>query len=119
MNILNYILVALLFVAVDSPWLILGSKFSQPMILAIQGVPLKLRLWAGAIVYIALAYLVTIPQNNTDAFMLGFATYAIYDFTNYSTLEKYSLKFALMDSVWGGILMTIVWNIASSFKLLD
>lgn len=117
MNILNYILVALLFVAVDSPWLILGSKFSQPMILAIQGVPLKLRMWAGAIVYFALAYLVTIPTNNTDAFMLGFATYAIYDFTNYATLSKYSLRFALMDSIWGGILMTIVWNITRSFNL--
>ena len=117
MNILNYILVALLFVAVDSPWLILGSKFSQPMIHAIQGTPLTLRMWPSAIVYIALAYLVTIPQNNTDAFMLGLTTYAIYDFTNYATLDKYSLRFALMDSLWGGILMTIVWNITRSLNL--
>ena len=119
MNILNYILVALLFVAVDSPWLILGSKFSQPMILAIQGAPLSLRYLPSVVVYIALAYLVTIPKNNTDAFLLGFATYAIYDFTNYATLDKYNLQFAVMDSLWGGILMTSVWNIAGYFKLLN
>ena len=88
MNIVNYVLVALLFIAVDSPWLYFGSKFSQPMILAIQGAPLVLRYWPSAVVYIALAYLVTIPKNNTDAFLLGFSTYAIYDFTNYATDRK-------------------------------
>ena len=118
MNILNYILVALLFVAVDSIWLYLGSGLSQHMVQAIQGSPLKLRIWAGAVVYIALAYLVTIPKNNTEAFLLGLTTYAIYDFTNYSTLDKYQLKFALMDSLWGGLLMTVVWNLSGYFKLL-
>ena len=106
MKLFNYIFVGLLFVAVDSIWLILGSGLSQSMIKDIQGSPLKLRMWAGAVVYIALAYLVTIPKNNTEAFLLGLTTYAIYDFTNYSTLDKYQLKFALMDSLWGGILMT-------------
>jgi uncharacterized membrane protein len=118
MNILNYILVALLFVAVDSIWLYLGSGLSQHMVQAIQGSPLKLRIWAGAVVYIALAYLVTLPKNNTDAFLLGFSTYAIYDFTNYAILDKYSLKFAVMDTTWGGILMTVVWNLGNYFKLL-
>lgn len=118
MNILNYILVALLFVAVDSIWLYLGSGLSQSMIQAIQGSPLKLRMWAGAVVYIALAYLATLPKNNTDAFLLGFSTYAIYDFTNYSILDNYSLKFAVMDTTWGGILMTVVWNASNYFKLL-
>ena len=118
MNILNYILVALLFVAVDSIWLFLGSGLSQSMISAIQGAPLTLRYLPAVVVYIALAYLVTIPNNNTEAFLLGLSTYAIYDFTNYSTLNKYSLKFALMDSLWGGVLMTVVWNVAGYFKLL-
>ena len=118
MNILNYILVALLFVSVDSIWLFLGSGLSQSMISAIQGAPLTLRYLPAVVVYIALAYLVTIPKNNTEAFLLGLSTYAIYDFTNYSTLNKYSLKFALMDSTWGGILMTVVWNAAGYFNLL-
>jgi uncharacterized membrane protein len=119
MNILNYIFVALLFVAVDSIWLYLGSGLSQSMIKDIQGSPLKLRMWPGAVVYIALAYLVTIPKNNTDAFLLGFASYAIYDFTNYAILDKYSLQFAVMDTTWGGILMTVVWNLSGYFKLLN
>ena len=118
MNLLYSIFIALLFIGVDSIWLFLGSGLSQSMILDIQGSPLKLRLWAGAVVYIALAYLVTIPTNNMEAFLLGLSTYAVYDFTNYSILDKYSLQFALMDSLWGGILMTIVWNVGGYFKLL-
>ena len=42
-----------------------------------------------------------------DAFLLGFSTYAIYDFTNYALLNKYSFKIGLMDSIWGGTLFAL------------
>lgn len=118
MNILNYIYIALLFIAVDSVWLFLGSSLSHNMVKAIQGSPLVIRWLPAAVVYVALAYLVHIPKNNTQAFLLGLSTYAIYDFTNYAILDKYSLQFALMDSLWGGLLMTVVWNLSHYFKLL-
>ena len=42
-----------------------------------------------------------------DAFLLGFATYAIYDLTNYALLNKYSFKIGLIDSIWGGTLFAL------------
>ena len=112
---MNFLLVILLFIAVDSIWLISGSSLSSRMVQDIQGSPITIRFLPAVIVYVALAYLVSIPKTSKEAFLLGLSTYAIYDFTNYAILKKYSLQFALMDTIWGGILMTIVWNIVKRY----
>ena len=112
---MNFLLIILLFIAVDSIWLISGSSLSSRMVQDIQGSPITIRFLPAVIVYVALAYLVSIPKTSKEAFLLGLSTYAIYDFTNYAILKKYSLQFALMDTIWGGILMTIVWNIVKSY----
>ena len=112
---MNFFLIILLFVAVDSIWLISGSSLSSRMVQDTQGSPITIRVLPAVIVYVALAYLVSIPKTSKESFLLGLSTYAIYDFTNYSILKKYSLQFALMDTIWGGILMTIVWNIVKRY----
>jgi len=112
---MNFLLIILLFMAVDSIWLIGGSSLSSKMIQDIQGSPITIRFVPAVIVYVALAYLVSIPKTSKEAFLLGLSTYAVYDFTNYAIFKKYSLQFALMDTVWGGILMTIVWNIVKMY----
>ena len=116
-TLVNYIVTILLLVLVDLPWLVLGSKTSKAMILSIQGSELKLRWLPGLIVYIALAYLIHLPKSYLDAFLLGLCTYAVYDFTNYATLTNYSLRFAIMDSLWGGILFLIVYSLLKYFKM--
>jgi uncharacterized membrane protein len=88
------------------------------MIARIQGSPLRLRLAAAIPVYVALAFLVQLSKSRLDAFLIGWATYAVYDFTNYSTLANYDLKFAVADSLWGGVLFTIVYEVGSYFHLL-
>jgi uncharacterized membrane protein len=113
----NYIITILLIIAVDLPWLVLGSKTSKAMILSIQGSELKMRWVPGLIVYIALAYLVHLPKSSQEAFLLGLCTYAVYDFTNYAILKNYSLQFAVMDSLWGGILFLIVYQLLKYFKI--
>uniref|UniRef100_A0A6C0D6B0 DUF2177 family protein n=1 Tax=viral metagenome TaxID=1070528 RepID=A0A6C0D6B0_9ZZZZ len=117
MSILNYLLIAGLIILVDLPWLVLGSKQSKAMVESIQHSPLTVRYLPAIIVYLALSYLVTLPENNNDAFMLGFCIYAVYDFTNLSTFKNYSVKFAVADSLWGGVLFVIVYNIIVSLKL--
>ena len=117
MSILNYLLIAVLIIVVDIPWLALGSKYSKSMIQDIQNSPLTVRYLPAIIVYLALSYLVTLPENNMDAFMLGFCVYAVYDFTNLSTLKNYSVRFAIADSLWGGALFVIMYNIIESLKL--
>ena len=112
---MNFLFIILLLVAVDSIWLISGSSLSSRMVQDIQGSPITIRFLPAVIVYVALAYLVSIPKTSKEAFLLGLSTYAIYDFTNYAILKNYSLQFALMDTIWGGILMTIVWNIVKRY----
>ena len=49
---------------------------------------------------------------------MGLCTYAVYDFTNYSTLANYELQFAIADSIWGGVLFSIVREVGLRLNLL-
>lgn len=115
----NLIPLALLFVLCDLPWLYMTLPRTQSMIKTIQGgMPIQMR-WEGTPpVYLALAFLVQQAPSTLDAFFIGLSTYAVYDFTNYSTLAKYDLSFAVADSIWGGVLFTIVREIAVRLNLL-
>ena len=53
-----------------------------------------------------------------DAFFIGLSTYAVYDFTNYATLAKYDISFAIADSLWGGVLFSIVREVAILLHVL-
>ena len=117
MNFLNYLLIAVIVLIVDLPWLLAGSNASRTMIQRIQGSDLEVRYLPSIVVYLALAYLVTLPKNITEAFLLGSTVYAVYDFTNLATLKNYSLRFAILDSLWGGVLFVIVHSIIENFKL--
>ncbi len=92
----------------DMPWVFLIGETAQKLILRIQGSELKLRYVPALIVYLALAYLVTKTESPLEAFKVGVATYAVYDFTNLAMFKNYTLSFAIMDSLWGGILMAMV-----------
>ena len=105
---LKYAVIALLIFLVDIPWLYTVSGWSGTMIREIQGSALEMKLWPAAIVYLALAYLATIPTTHLQAFLMGSSVYAVYDFTNLATLKKYQLPFAIADTLWGGTLFLIV-----------
>lgn len=105
---------AVLLLLVDLPWLFVSSPYVQTMIQKIQGSALELRFWAAIPVYIALAYLIHLVEKPMDAFWMGLCTYAVYDFTNLSTLKNYSLNFAVVDTLWGGILFAIVRSILNA-----
>ena len=117
--ILALVPLALLFVVCDLPWLYMVSGWSQSMVKKIQGgYPMTLR-WEGAPpVYLALAYLLLQARSNTQAFLIGLSTYAVYDFTNYATLRNYDLKFGIADTIWGGVLFTIVRTVGMHLNLL-
>lgn len=102
----------------DIPWLLFSQKYVERMIFSIQGSPLTLNYWAGAIVYLALAFLLLQMKSPQEAFYVGAATYAVYDFTNLATLKNYDVKFAFADSLWGGILFYIGHTVLEKIGLL-
>jgi uncharacterized membrane protein len=94
-----------LLILIDLPWLLLIGETAQKLVSRIQGSDLKLRYAPALVVYLALAYLVTKTETPMEAFKVGVAVYAVYDFTNLAMFKNYTLSFAIMDSIWGGILM--------------
>jgi uncharacterized membrane protein len=78
------------------------------MVRKIQGKDIELKAGPAIVVYFALAYLALLPKTAMEAFLLGLCVYAVYDFTNLATLANYDWRFAVADSLWGGILFTIV-----------
>ena len=116
MNKYLYLLLPVLILIVDLPWLLLNGKTSRDMIERIQGSPMIIKIGPSVVVYVALAYLVTLPKDTQSAFLLGLCTYAVYDFTNLATLSKYSLEFAIVDSLWGGVLFVIIHELLKLSK---
>jgi uncharacterized membrane protein len=109
-TIYRFALAFVLLLLVDSVYLgIIGGPAIR-MFEKIQGSRVAFNYAAAAIVYAALAYLVTLPAAGTvaGAAALGAATYAVYDFTNLAIFNNYTAKFALMDTAWGGALFAIV-----------
>jgi uncharacterized membrane protein len=77
----------------------------------------QLKLWAGIIVWLLLAYslevyvykgIKTKEAALLPAFIFGVITYAIYDFTNLASISNWTLGFSIQDILWGGLLMAIV-----------
>ena len=119
MNDLQKVLgLALLSLILDLPWLYIQSPFVQDLIRDIQvDRSMNVRLWGAIPVYLAIGYLVSQIHSAPRAFLAGVATYAIYDFTQLLTFDKYPLWFAMADSLWGGILLAIVWWVGRHFGL--
>jgi uncharacterized membrane protein len=106
---------AVLLVIADLPWLMVSAPYVKDMIQRIQGSPLHLSYLPAAVVYAAMAYLLIQTKTPLEAFYVGAATYAVYDFTNLATLKNYDFSFALVDTLWGGILFALVRFVLNRF----
>ena len=85
----------------------------------IQNSPLKLRIFPTIMVYILIFLMwvvfiynqkekFTFKQNIFRSFVLGLCTYGIYDFTNMAIFKDWPLKVVLMDTIWGGVLYSLI-----------
>jgi uncharacterized membrane protein len=119
MNTVQKILIlAVLTAIMDLPWLFIQGQTVKDLVQDIQADrSMNVRLWGAVPVYLALGYLVSEIHSAPRAFLTGFATYAVYDFTQIVTFDKYPVWFAMADSTWGGILMALVWWVGLQFGL--
>ena len=100
---------------VDIFWLLTGGIYARKMTERIQGSPLQMRYGSVVIVYLFLAYMLLETTSYKQAFLYGVSTYAVYDFTNHALLENYDWKFAIADSLWGGILFVLAKHLFKAF----
>ena len=111
-TLIDAVTLGLIALVIDVPWLLYTRATSSKLIERIQGSALSLRFAPAAAVYLAIGFLVTRAKSPLEAILIGSATYAVYDFTNYATLKSYDLNFALVDIAWGGILFGLTALIA-------
>lgn len=100
---------------VDLFWLLTGGIYASRMTERIQGSPLKMRYGSAIIVYIFLAYMLLQTKSAKEAFLYGAAIYGVYDFTNHALLDQYDWKFAIADTLWGGVLFVVARHLLKAF----
>ena len=111
--LLSLLKIVVLFLLLDSVYLYFIKNMFGEMVVRIQRVAMQVRWWSAAVVYAfmtALLYWFIIKDRRPlwEATLLGLATYGIYDFTNHAILKNYDLPIAVMDTVWGATLFTLV-----------
>jgi uncharacterized membrane protein len=105
--------ITLVMLVLDTLWLSFTASESRTVFARLQGQPLQIRWIAAILVYIVMICAVWVfavepskdwTQAARRGALLGFCTYGVYDMTNYATLVKYPLDFAIRDMVWGSVL---------------
>ncbi len=117
--------IAVVMVVLDAVWLTYITPTFRAMIAAIQGVPLQVRWFPAALVYVlmivSLWWFVVRPAAGdwktaaANGVALGAVVYGVYDLTNYSTIVKYSPSVTVMDMTWGAFLFAVTAAAASFY----
>jgi uncharacterized membrane protein len=114
-HLVNFIIL----LSIDYVYLYSMKNHYSNLITNIQGKDLKLRIIPTLFVYLLL-YLgwytfIFINKNQIsnnklllNAFILGIVIYGVYELTNYAIIDKWTLKTVLIDTVWGGILLSLL-----------
>jgi len=106
---IQFILTAIILVAIDALYLKFITPFYNIQVKKIQGNEINIRLYSAFIVYIILItglYYFVIGPNKTakEGALFGLVVYGVFDFTNHAILDNYSLPLAIMDTIWGAFL---------------
>jgi uncharacterized membrane protein len=100
---------------VDLVWLATGGIYGRHLIESIQGSPIEVRFVSALLVYLFLAYMLLQTTSSLQAFIYGVCIYGVYDFTNHAVFSKYDWKFAIADTLWGGVLFVLTRQLLQSY----
>lgn len=106
------IITTVVYLTIDIFYITSNTKYFKKYFKYLQNSPAKFRQIPAMITYIILAlglYYFIIKERKPilDAFLFGLLIYGVYDFTNYSTITKWTLDFAIKDTLWGGTVFAI------------
>jgi uncharacterized membrane protein len=106
---IQFILTAIILIAVDVVYLKLIAPFYNLQVKKIQGNEINFRMYSAVIVYIILItgiyYFIIGPNKSVkEGAFFGLVVYGVFNFTNHAILDNYSLPLAMMDSIWGMVL---------------
>ena len=129
MCIVKYFTIILAFIIIDAPYLYLNNQLYRNKVKAISGEPkFTTRYYSALIAYLALALgilVLVLPRIRTDKTsnmlmdsiiyggIFGLVSYATFDFTMHFMFAGWDLGVSIMDTLWGGVLCTLVAFIIS------
>lgn len=120
------VLLFLLFIVVilcDLVFFYFVKDMFNRQIMDIQGTPIVLNtkmLVGSLLTYILIVggfykFIILGKKTWWEAFLLGFVVYGIYEMTNYALFSKWRWTTAMIDTLWGGILFTLVFWIHKKY----
>ena len=118
----SMIVSSILLVLIDAVYLsMIGKSAFEKTVSAIQGSKLVVNMPPAIFTYILMAiilnyFIISANKLAFDAFILGFCVYGIFDFTNLAIFKNYTLKTAIMDTLWGAILFYVTTLITYKIK---
>ena len=124
LNSKNILISIILFIIIDGIYLSLVNPMFNNVIKNIKGNNIKLKLDGAIYAYICIVlifnYFIIYKKGKLlDAFMLGFLTYGIFEGTNRALFSNWTINVMLIDSLWGGILFSLVFIIMKLYYKED
>jgi len=106
--------------ALDFVYLSINKEKFENQVINIQRVIMQIRtppvVLCYALLIIGLGYFIIRPHRSPlEAFLLGIVIYGVFDTTNSAMFKKWSYSLALMDTLWGGILMATTTQLVYMF----
>jgi uncharacterized membrane protein len=123
-----YLLVLMIFLAIDLTWLgVLMAKFYKAELGPLarrSGEAMAPVWWAAFVVYVLIPLGIVLfvlprvsPEGSAVAalgwgFLYGVILYGVYDLTNYSLIDRWPWRMTLVDMAWGGFICAVTSLIA-------
>ena len=120
MKLISRVLVsAVIILILDFIYISANKSLFETQIVEIQRVFLNLKIWPAIFCYIFLIFglnyfILRSHRSIFDAFLFGVVIYGVYDMTNLATFKKWRWNLAIMDTLWGGVLMALTTAIIYS-----
>ena len=112
---------AIVFICIDSAYLILIKNYFLNQIKIVQGSPIKINFIATLMCYVFLifginCFIIKPNRSVQDAFLLGIVIYGVFETTNMAVFTKWSWLTVIMDTLWGGILFALTTSVMKLIK---
>ena len=120
-QLVQYFASAFVMLVLDALYLgMIKGRFAQ-MVVSIQRVVMKVKMIPAALCYLLMVvglnhFILNENKEIWEAFLFGFVLYGVFDMTNMAIFKKYRWDLAIIDSVWGGILMSLTTAIVYGLR---
>jgi uncharacterized membrane protein len=114
-------LTLIVFLSLDFVFLYSLRSMFNKQIVAVQGSPVVMNVYAAILCYIALIFgiyyfIIREKKSILEAFLLGIIIYAVYETTTLALLKNWTYKTAIIDTMWGGTLFALTTFIVYALK---